>query len=694
MSLVKLIAFGDNDSTGDANNVLAAIMKENEVSQYLFLGDGPYAKSGVKWTQMMAKYFDDAKKKLLMITRGNHDEDESESKQTQKDIEAWYPELKALGISDTWLSAKQVGNVYIINMDTQDLRVEFEDEQFKFVTDELVKAKQLRAEGKIDWIIVLFHKPFFTLKSSHSPYTAVRFMYRTIFRDAQVDFCLSGHNHNTQLWFPMIPNDSKANGEGEQLFKYAADNKTFDFTQDHGQLFIVNGISGHEFNPISDSGSGVANVQFYRDDAFGYTSLEINGKKAKVLSKKTDGTVDFEYNVTREGGVIDPPVKCKDNECKDRTTGKCRAIGANEIVDSEGFCKTKDDPDPDPTTKKCPKGYEFDPSLGHCIPLIDPVDEPDCGEGWKWNKITKLCERDGTIPPVDCTNPNECKDPQTGKCRSIGANEQKNPNTGLCETKVVTGCKDNECKDPVTKQCRPIGANEEKDTNGFCKPKTPDPGGDIDANGMRLLQKITGNTVDMEKGTDHRNGQRYNCNHKFLNYMVQGYFKLGKGQAKIEHKTDGPNHGGCTKLPICMWYEMGYEIATGRSELQYEAPHPDNHDIPDSALDFQKEVKVQPESWIGYEIAIWDSTEGRRMEQSIDPDPFDSTTGKPKNGWVKVLGATEKGQLMPKEYYPRNLKELIPKFENGFESEIRMHQGINHDTEMKWVKVYEIIPPN
>src|SRR6185503_9331581 len=182
---------------------------------------------------------------------------------------------------------------------------------------ELVKAKQLRSEGKNDWIVVLFHKPFFTLKSSHSPYTAVRFMYRTIFRDAQVDFCFSGHNHNTQLWFPMIPNDSKANGEGEQLFKYANDGKTFDFTQDHGQLYIVNGISGHEFNSINDTGSGVANVQFYRDDAFGYTSLEIDGKKAKVMSKLTDGKVDFEYNVTREGGVVDPPVKCKDNECKD-----------------------------------------------------------------------------------------------------------------------------------------------------------------------------------------------------------------------------------------------------------------------------------------------------------------------------------------------------------------------------------------
>ena len=285
LTKTKLVAFGDTDTTKDAENVLTAVMKEENVSQYLFLGDGPYSKTGTKWASMMSKYFDETKKQMLMITRGNHDEDESESKQTQKDMEAWIPSVKGIGFEDTWLSAKQVSNAYIIDMDTQDLDIEFKRDQYKFVESELKKAKDLRAQGKIDWIIVLFHKPFFTLKSSHSPYTAVRFLYKDLFRDAQVDFCLSGHNHNTQLWLPMVPSDSEANGEGQQLFTLAADGKTFDFSKDHGQLYIVQGISGHEFNKINDFGSGVKNVMFYRDNAFGYTTLEIEGKKVKVLSK-------------------------------------------------------------------------------------------------------------------------------------------------------------------------------------------------------------------------------------------------------------------------------------------------------------------------------------------------------------------------------------------------------------------------
>ena len=749
--MIKIAFHADNDTNSDAEAVNAAMVSENP-DLYCFVGDGPYAKSGTKWVTQQKKHFDDKKDKMIW-SRGNHDEDESESKQTQKDMEAWFPEAKGVGISDCWLSSRQVGNVYVISMDSQDLRVEFEDEQFNWVKSELQKAKQLRASGQIDWIVTLFHKPWFTEKTSHSPYTAVRFLYKDIFRDAQVDFMIHGHNHNTQLWKPMIPNQSKANGEGEELFTLMPDGKTYDFSKDHGAAFIVTGHSAHEWNKISEQNP---HVMHHRDSGkFGYTLIEFDGKKAKVLSKDTDKTVTFQYDVSREGGVIEPdcsdPAKCKDpqtgecrligpnehksptdgtcqqnpptgcqsGECKDPVSQQCRPIETDEIVDENGFCKKK----PPTGGIICPRDYHFEPELNKCIPDLEPKLNPICPAGTKWNG--SICEPDTTNPPClqgECKDvitgqcrpigsdeikdvngfcrpkpvtgcpDGQCKDVVTGICRAIGANEQKNPTTGLCESKPPVGCPDGQCKDPTTQQCRPIGPNEEKDANGFCKPKTQ-PGGDIDENGMRLLHKITGKKVDMEKGSDHRNGQRYNCNHKFKNYMVQGYFKLGKGQEKIEHKTDGPNHGGCKSLPICMWYELGYEIATGRSELQYEAPHPDNHDVPDSALDLQVEVKVQPESWIGYEIAIWDSAEGRRMEQWIDPDPFDAQ-GKPKNGWVKCLQATEKGQIFPKEFFPRNLDELIPKFENGFESEIRMHRGTNHDTEMKWVRVFEIIPPN
>ena len=79
---------------------------------------------------MMREYITDALKPIFMISRGNHDTQSSESMQTQRDIEEWLTELKITGgPPDTWISAKQLGNVYIINMDSEDMDVKFKRDQ-------------------------------------------------------------------------------------------------------------------------------------------------------------------------------------------------------------------------------------------------------------------------------------------------------------------------------------------------------------------------------------------------------------------------------------------------------------------------------------------------------------------------------------------------------------------------------------
>lgn len=351
--LTRLLAFADNDTTNDAEDVLSAMMKVSNVAEYEFVGDGPYSKSGTKWVSMMKKYFDSEKVKKLRISQGNHEHKESESQQTEDDIEDWIPSLNKSPEALDWTSSGQVGNVYVISGNTQDMDVEFKREQFNWLKSELEKAKSLRASGAIDWIVYMCHKPFFTLKSSHSPYTAVRFNYKDIFRDAQVDFVLHGHNHNTQLWLPMVPNDSDANGEGSQLFTRLPDG-TFDFTKDHGAAYIVTGHAGHEWNSINDSGSGVQNVQHYRDSGkFGFTQLDFEGKKATVKSIDSDGRVHFEYKVSREGGSPPPPPPpppgCPTGQCIDPITRQCRLPNSNETIDqTTGECKIVTIPPPPP----------------------------------------------------------------------------------------------------------------------------------------------------------------------------------------------------------------------------------------------------------------------------------------------------------------------------------------------------------
>lgn len=681
--MTKIVFFGDPDSTEDAEAIYSALIKEANVDLFVNGGDNGYNKKFDESKKIIDKHFPEGspQRKKLRIIMGNHDTEESEGPKAEPFYGAMFPDLykEQTGFTEgdsswenpKWLWSEHLNNeIYFIGMNSQDEDIGFKRNQYNWVSSEINKAKELRKQNKARWILATVHKPWVTKKSSHSAYTNHREVYGDLFYNV-VNAMFYGHNHNDHIFRSWKPINKEGNSAIEVVEKLLADGKTIDHSQEHGMTGNIGGQSGHEHNKFKEN-MNVPEIIWSNDSIFSYIVVETKDKLLNIAYKDKDQKILFDYNISDttdySNGTVDPPEPCLPNQHRDPVTGKC--------VDNPV--------DPDPTTGiVCPIGWHPEPALGHCLPDLNPrPGEPVCPTGYKWNKTKKVCEWTGTTEPPKCKD-NEHWDPVQKKCVP---NDPTDPEP----------CKENECKDPTTNKCRSIGANEQKNpTTGLCetKPIDPDPDGEIDANGMKLLHKITGKTVDMEKGSDHRNGQRYNCNHKFLNYMVQGYFKLGKGQEKIEHKTDGPNHGGCTKLPICMWYELGYEIATGRSELQYEAPHPENHDIPDSALDLQIEVKVKPESWIGYMIAIWDSAEGRRMEQWIDPDPFD-TAGKPKNGWIKTMQATEKGQLMPKEYFPRNLVDLIPKFENGFESEIRMHQGTNHDTEMKWVKVYEIVPPN
>jgi hypothetical protein len=322
--MIKIIAFGDTDTTSDASSIMAQMVKEPNVDVFLGLGDYPYAGRSTKWCSMVDQHFTPELKGRLMLNQGNHEDEESETEASQQDIEKWvndhnskHPQYKMdkLDITPpeanggdstwekpTWLTSRQVGNVYIINMNTQDMDVEFKRNQYNWVLAEINKAKQLKAEGKIDWIINTAHKPWFTLKSSHSPYTAVRKIYSDLFKDV-VDFNLHGHNHNTQLWLPMVADDTSGNGTGTQLFTYASDGKTFDFTKSHGWLTIVSGHAGHEHNGIKETGN--KNCMWFNDTAFGYTVIEIDGKKAHVIAKDETGDTMFEYFVTKEGGTPD-----------------------------------------------------------------------------------------------------------------------------------------------------------------------------------------------------------------------------------------------------------------------------------------------------------------------------------------------------------------------------------------------------
>ena len=188
-------------------------------------------------------------------------------------------------------------------MNSQDMDIEFKGRnQYNWVVKQLGKAVSLRKSGQVNWIINCVHKPWFTLKSSHSPYTAVREIYSDLFKDV-VDCNFHGHNHNDQAWFPMVAKKTEGNAAGDPLFTLAADKKTLDYTKPHGWTTNVQGHSGHEHNPFKETATANKNVMWANDKDFSYTVMETNpqAKTAKVQWKDVTGKVLFEYNITRAG---------------------------------------------------------------------------------------------------------------------------------------------------------------------------------------------------------------------------------------------------------------------------------------------------------------------------------------------------------------------------------------------------------
>lgn len=188
--------------------------------------------------------------------------------------------------------------------------------------------------------------------------------------------------------------------------------------------------------------------------------------------------------------------------------------------------------------------------------------------------------------------------------------------------------------------------------------------------------KTTGKKVAMNKGANHANGQRYNCNHTFTNYCMIGYFKAGNAE-KHNMKTDGPNHGSCKSLPKCVWIEPQVVINSGQLEMGAEFPHPTNHK---RSCPSCKTVGSLRGIEYGFAVAAFNSGGFRRCMVWI---------AKPAGSkWVKVLDETDKGQITNATLAKRQLFTTG----KGMEAEMRFHGG-NSGTAMRECNVWEITPP-
>jgi predicted phosphodiesterase len=270
---IIISAVGDTTCSNNAKITFQNIVNENP-DVNLFLGDSSYEHDAKCFINLF-ETFNGLKEKTI-FSRGNHDDEENESDIVKEQLERYF------GITE-WTTVKQEHNVYIICMNSQDPDWDLKDRvQYNWVKSKLEEAAMLRDdENKINWIIVISHKPLYTLKGGHRPERKARDIYQPLFDQFQVDFVIHGHSHNIQRTHPIkyggLDNEPRVTESG------------LDFSQNHGQIYMVNGAGGHHLNDFDEPHNRWTPFTF--DEGHGYHILVFDGKKAEVLAKSNEGQI-------------------------------------------------------------------------------------------------------------------------------------------------------------------------------------------------------------------------------------------------------------------------------------------------------------------------------------------------------------------------------------------------------------------
>ena len=171
--------------------------------------------------------------------------------------------------------------------------------QYEFVVEDLEKTSKNK---KIDWIIVMFHKPMYSSLSKQFEEYIVRDKYQPIFDKYGVDLVISGHNHIYSRTLPLsfnkidisqpIVDKNSINGNNSNIL-----------TNPNGTTFLVVGTGGDELYRLTGKPYYVANQY---NKGFGFLDIKIDGKR--IDAKFYDINLNCQLKITKkkERQMIDP----------------------------------------------------------------------------------------------------------------------------------------------------------------------------------------------------------------------------------------------------------------------------------------------------------------------------------------------------------------------------------------------------
>ena len=244
-------------------------------------------------------------------------EEEKENDNNNKDNESDKPDAKYSTTTLKDLLAKynitggEIPPRYLLNDEVIVEGIPIDSEQYKFAVNDLEKANN---SSSIDWIIVMFHKPFYSSLTSHIQEYIMREKYQPVFDKYGVDIVLQGHNHIYDRTLPLQFNP-------HNISKPIVDesiNTTDKFFNPEGSIFSVVGLGGRSSHIFLNQPDYVVK----QSNEFGFLTIEINGKELDAkyydIGYKCKEEILKESDLEEENFNIFDMSSCKNDESKSK----------------------------------------------------------------------------------------------------------------------------------------------------------------------------------------------------------------------------------------------------------------------------------------------------------------------------------------------------------------------------------------
>jgi predicted MPP superfamily phosphohydrolase len=269
-------AVGDWGCTSNTNMTVNNVL-DKKPELVLALGDYSYNRTSDDcWFKIVNPI-----NEKMKIAIGNHD---------HRGIGQLNRYMNHFGLKEQYYSF-DYQNIHFIALSTE-IPYNATSAQYKFVKSDLSNAT---SNQNIDWIVVYYHRPMYTLPSTHAAISALRSTYHPLFEQYGVDLVLQGHNHNYQRTYPIKFTSTDPSHPIETT------TNTTSYTYPDGQIFVTVGTGGIDLYPFTDPKGSEKYYYIKQYLGFGILSVDTtnNGRTLTGKFYANDGNIIDQFTIVK-----------------------------------------------------------------------------------------------------------------------------------------------------------------------------------------------------------------------------------------------------------------------------------------------------------------------------------------------------------------------------------------------------------